>query len=425
MYELFNMPDNLSVETTARTASKSSNTAHLPYMLSLYVKNYIYNLYAGKIKDDDVRVERFCGIISQETPFIDNPVKIFDENTGLYYFSDSYLFSTIRYKEESYEITIKSIRENSFDTSPESEIHGLWINGASQYSEKAADLSDRIIEGAIKNSVLKNKILLYTQDDSERDFLRSLSEVSPSRTKLEDLYIPASKNEQIERYIFAIGNYHKSHLSLRYLLNGKPGTGKTQLINSVINETKGKITVLICNGGRVPVKDVFSFCQCFEPCLLVMDDFDFIAGERNENLNKPLLSNLLQQFDGFLPNNVFVLASTNDKKLVDAAASRPGRFDLILDIGEISPENYLALIKRETSDEEILSLFNMNVLREFHNNKVTGAFIVSFIKQLHSAKEMKGNITKEDFAEYFKFTHSGFYNYNDFTFLNNYGFRNN
>ncbi|NMB81407.1 MAG: hypothetical protein GYA14_06275, partial [Ignavibacteria bacterium] len=110
--------------------------------------------------------------------------------------------------------------------------------------------------------------------------------------------------------------------------------------------------------------------------------------------------------------NLFVLASTNDKKMVDIAASRPGRFDLILDIEEINSSNYHSLIIRETDDEQIIGFFTPELLSSFAMKKVTGAYIVSFIKQLKSVKKNKGSINAKDFEDYLNLTYNGFYKSN-------------
>lgn len=44
--------------------------------------------------------------------------------------------------------------------------------------------------------------------------------------------------------------------------------------------------------------------------------------------------------------------------------------------------------------------------------KVTGAYIVSFIKQLKSLKRSKGDINETDFNDYMNLTYNGFYKTN-------------
>lgn len=134
------------------------------------------------------------------------------------------------------------------------------------------------------------------------------------------------------------------------------------------------------------------------------------------------MGTFLQYLDGFIPQNLFIIASTNDKKLVDAAASRPGRFDLIIDMSEISAENYLALIYRETDEPEIINLFNNEIMDTFKSKNVTGAFIVSLIRQLISLKKMKGSIVEQDLKNYFNIIHRGYYSSNAINYNEAIGF---
>jgi SpoVK/Ycf46/Vps4 family AAA+-type ATPase len=220
------------------------------------------------------------------------------------------------------------------------------------------------------------------------------------------------KKEQCERFIKAVKNYEKERCVLRYLFNGAPGTAKTQLINAIMNELNGTVNFFVMGGAEISLTEVFNFVRQFEKCVLVIDDLDLVVGNRDNRTNYKDMAVFLSTLDGHLPNSLFLLASTNDKKLVDLAASRPGRFDMILDIDAIDNDNYMSLIKRETDDDEILSFFNTNILEMFLARKVTGAYIVSFIKQLKNLKYTNGILTSEDFNNYLNLTYNGFYKSN-------------
>jgi predicted AAA+ superfamily ATPase len=423
MYELNTHTDPESMEGII--ATKSQYVADVYPLLNVFLKNYIYKLYLKSIEDAIIKVNRFYGMTSFQSAFLTEPKTSYDKDTGLYSFDDDYLFVSAVYENHVYEITFKSIVVKEYGLNKSIQFNNIWISGATPGADKSKELSAILSDEAIKHSNLSGKVMKYTSPKVKSgDLLTNIKIINTPSVKLDDLYIPESKKEQIKRYIYAINNFHKNYLSLRYLFNGKPGTGKTQLLSTIINETLGNITVLVCNGEKLPVSDIFSFCEYFSPCLLIIDDLDFLAGDRSDSLNKAELGNFLQALDGFLPNNVFLLAATNDKKLVDEAASRPGRFDLILDIGEINPEDYLSLINRETKDANILSFFDDIILNDLRCKKVSGAFLVSFIKQLSSAQMMRGTLTSKDFKDYLELTHNGFYSYNAESYEKTIGFLN-
>lgn len=195
-------------------------------------------------------------------------------------------------------------------------------------------------------------------------------------------------------------------------MNGKPGTAKTQLINAVISELYGQATFVILENKSLIFSEVLDFCKLFPVCVLIIDDFDLIAEIRQYNRDRNNLHSILTYLDGLQSNKVFLLATTNDKKLVDVAASRPGRFDMILDIDEIDKVNYMDLILRETNDEDILAHIDNDLLNSLTQKKLTGAFIVSFIKQLKSLKLYKGEINRDDVYEQLEMIYGGFYKSN-------------
>lgn len=141
-----------------------------------------------------------------------------------------------------------------------------------------------------------------------------------------------------------------------------------------------------------------------------MDDLDLITGSRETGYFSNSLGNFLQELDGFEKNNIFLLATTNDKSLIDKAASRPGRFDMILDFGRIHKSDYFNLINSSTNNKQILELFDEDLLDKLKKKNVTGAFIVNLIKQL----EIKSKLDPEyDLKNYLHdlidISHRGFY----------------
>jgi ATP-dependent 26S proteasome regulatory subunit len=119
-------------------------------------------------------------------------------------------------------------------------------------------------------------------------------------------------------------------------------------------------------------RQIFEIARVLSPAIICFDDLDLLVGERERMYDKDTLGDFLQQLDGFKKNNVFLLCTTNDKELIDKAASRPGRFDLVLDFGKINKDNYIEIIKSNCSDEAILNLFDKELLEDLRKKKVTG-----------------------------------------------------
>ncbi len=393
--------------------NKSFGSQMLDRLKSNMLKNYLYNLWIGEIKDEEIKVTKLIGIPSFESPIVNAPNFNLNDLTKNLIFNDNIFIASIVYKSETYEIIIRTFFENTYHMSQKILMYNISANGISSSANSAEMLITNMLNKCIINSSFNNSLILLDNGEGKTVFFDRLKIISPKPANINEIFLPEIKKEQIKRFIESIKNFETNNISLRYLLSGLPGTGKTKIINSIINAVYEDVTILITNGGNIPLDDIFKFCSIFDKILLVIDDVDFIIGERTQNNEKDKLGNFLQYLDGFIPNQIFLLASTNDKTLVDNAASRPGRFDMILDIGEINPSSYLHLVKRETNDEEVLKYFTKPVIEKMKMRKVTGAYIVSFVKQLKSVKTMKGNLTQKDFDQYFDLTYKGFYSSNE------------
>jgi SpoVK/Ycf46/Vps4 family AAA+-type ATPase len=157
---------------------------------------------------------------------------------------------------------------------------------------------------------------------------------------------------------------------------------------------------------------LFSFANIFSPAILCVDDIDLIVGDRNHQVQRNVLGTFLQKLDGFVESHVFVLATTNDKQMVDLAASRPGRFDQIIDMGALEPRNYLDLVRRRTGDSAIVRLFeDKEVLALLRAKKVVGAFLANLVKQVALRKMTGGGepIDKKELLTMIDRTYRGFY----------------
>lgn len=91
--------------------------------------------------------------------------------------------------------------------------------------------------------------------------------------------------------------------------------------------------------GASNIRKVFKKAKKNSPSIVFFDEFDSIAGKRNQvdgaqgNSLRKTINELLSEIDGFEQNSgVFVIASTNFPQSLDPAIIRPGRFDKILKI---------------------------------------------------------------------------------------------
>ncbi|OGR47892.1 MAG: hypothetical protein A2X34_09345 [Elusimicrobia bacterium GWC2_51_8] len=377
-----------------------------------FLKTYIHALYSGILAHPGVKIDSFNGMVSIEHPVLTKPRTSFQTETGLVRIEDSYIYARIKYADADYYVSLLRMHHEIRGI-----VHEIIISGTSPEAKRPDALRDLLIHEAINNSMYKGKILRVLEAPAERDdedpFGLGIEIVKDlGNSALEDVFLPAAVSRDLHQFIECVGRYGDLNLSMRYILSGPPGTAKTQIVRSIAKACEGKATIILASGGDARLNMLFSFANIFNPAILCVDDLDLIVGDRTQTFNKNVLGTFLQKLDGFVENHVFVLTTTNDKAMLDMAASRPGRFDQVIDVGALEPKNYLDLVRRRTDDQEILKLFeDSDVLALLRGKEVVGAFLSNLVKQAVIRKRTNGRegLDKAELLGIINRTYRGFY----------------
>jgi len=116
------------------------------------------------------------------------------------------------------------------------------------------------------------------------------------------------------------------------LLYGPPGTGKTHTIHYLVQALAGYTTFLITAGQMGLLREYMTLARLLQPSLLVLEDVDLIARDRetmDSACSESLLNVLLNEMDGLQQDAdlFFILTTNRPEALERALASRPGRID--------------------------------------------------------------------------------------------------
>jgi len=192
------------------------------------------------------------------------------------------------------------------------------------------------------------KELCHDQKESE-DLLKLVYIKAPEdvRDNIEGLVLTGEQKAEIEKigkalrnkdYLREIGLYEIGKL----LFVGPPGTGKTSTARSIsswfslplVEVRLSMITSQYLGETSKNIDKVFDLAKKISPCILLIDEFDFVAKTRTSDEHgaiKRAVNTLLKAIDeiSLVEHGVLLLAATNHPQLLDYAAWR--RFDRVLD----------------------------------------------------------------------------------------------
>lgn len=223
-----------------------------------------------------------------------------------------------------------------------------------------------------------------------------------------ELILNETQRKFIEHFISRVNRGS----SARYLLNGEPGTGKTESIREIIRRLTPKVTFIIPDFSTTDdLTVILEACEIFDNAVIIMDDIDLFLGSRDKGSYTMLLGQFLSFFDGVKKRKISLLASTNDKGLVDKAAERPGRFNMTLDYTFLTDEQIVKVCEIHLPKEyQIQDVYD--ALTGTINGKkarITGAFIANLADNIKEMAEDDGNWTIDDAISLIKESYKGFY----------------
>jgi hypothetical protein len=144
--------------------------------------------------------------------------------------------------------------------------------------------------------------------------------------------------DEIYAYICAA---RQAGISRSFILAGKPGTGKSSLVENLANRFSNKIIKVEASFLEAASNpEVFSLIELLQPEILLLDDFDRVDFEEEEGKFLYLIETLKRQY----PNLVIFATINNPEKLTEAI-TREGRFDETLEFNELSAEDQLAILE--------------------------------------------------------------------------------
>jgi ATP-dependent 26S proteasome regulatory subunit len=187
---------------------------------------------------------------------------------------------------------------------------------------------------------------MFDEDDEEMLDLVDVRAPEEVEITLDDLVLTRDQEGEIEKVMKAIE--HRDYLASiglreigKLLFVGPPGTGKTSVARALARQLElpfvevklSMITSQYLGETAKNVDKTFEVAKRLSPCILFMDEFDFVAKTRSSDEHaaiKRAVNTLLKSIDevSLIQDDVLLIGATNHPDQLDAAAWR--RFDEIV-----------------------------------------------------------------------------------------------
>lgn len=239
-------------------------------------------------------------------------------------------------------------------------------------SKEFGDILDSLLEYADKNNIFRGQKI-----DCDGKFLH-LDEIS-----WDDIILPNGTKEviisNIDQMFEMRDDFEKFGIAVKrgVILYGEPGTGKTRICKCLAKDAKYSVLYAMPSDfmNMNGIRYVCEMAQDLAPCLLIIEDIDWIAQDRSKG-NAPFVMELMNKIDGLESfGDIITLGTTNClDELEEAVKNRPGRFDRLINIGMPDKNCIKKMIENFTSKFVLAQDNDIDRLAECCD-KLTGAHL--------------------------------------------------
>jgi hypothetical protein len=200
--------------------------------------------------------------------------------------------------------------------------------------EGVRDALRGLLDEAAAENVYKGRTISVESAGSWREgFTIRFQTLRP--TGRDDIVLPEELIEVVERNVLGMlkhgSTLRSAGRSLRHglLFHGPPGTGKSMMVRYLAQTCRDHTIILMTGAQQGLVRQSCHIARLLAPSIVVLEDVDLIAEDRDQNRCPVILHELMDEMDGLGPRAevIFLLTTNRPEYLETALSARPGRID--------------------------------------------------------------------------------------------------
>lgn len=142
------------------------------------------------------------------------------------------------------------------------------------------------------------------------------------------------------------------------LFYGPPGTGKTYTCRYLSHRLNSATTVIAAGMSLLHIKSICNIARMLQPSVVILEDVDLVYSAREINAYTTALGELMDELDGFNPEDhiIFILTTNAIDRVEAAIKERPGRISQCVFFGAPNAELRLLYLKSMLSSYDCANL---------------------------------------------------------------------